>query len=107
MLNQVIVVGRLVEKPIVEYNQNERRVSMITLAVPRSFKNDEGVYDTDFIKCILWNDIAENTAEYCEKGDLVGVKGRLQCLNGELLQVAAEKVTFLSNRKAESEGHYE
>lgn len=107
MLNQVIVVGKLVEKPIVEYNQNGRKVSVLTLSVPRTFRNNDGVYDTDFIKCILWDVVAENTSEYCEKGDIIGVKGRLQCLNGEPLQVVAEKVTFLSSRKAESEGHYE
>ena len=28
-------------------------------------------YDTDFIDCILWTGIAENTAEYCKKGDLL------------------------------------
>lgn len=103
MLNQVIIVGRLVSKPIVEYNQSERKVSEITLAVPRSFKNDEGIYDTDFIKCILWNTVAENTAEYCEKGDLIGVKGRLQCLGGSELQLVAEKVTFLATNKNKEE----
>ena len=99
MLNQVIIVGRLVAKPIVEENENEKKVCNITLAVPRSYKNAEGIYETDFIKCILWNGIAENTAEYCEKGDLVGVKGRLQCLSGNELQLIAEKVSFLSSGK--------
>ena len=103
MLNQVVIIGRLVEKPIVEENENGRKVSEITIAVPRSYKNDEGVYDTDFIKCILWNGIAENTAEYCNKGDLVGVKGRLQCLSGNELKVVAEKVTFLSTNKTKEE----
>lgn len=103
MLNQVIIVGRLVEKPIVEENENGKKVCNITLAVPRSYKNAEGVYDTDFIKCTLWNDIAENTVEYCYKGDLVVVKGRLQCLSGNELQVVAEKVTFLSTNKTKEE----
>ena len=103
MLNQVVIVGRLVSKPIVEENENGRKVSEITLAVPRSFKNDEGIYDTDFIKCTLWNGIAENTVEYCNKGDIIGVKGRLQCLGGNELQVIAEKVTFLTNYKNKEE----
>ena len=103
MLNQVVIVGRLVERPIVEENENGKKVCNITLSVPRSFKNDEGLYDTDFIKCILWNGIAENTAEYCNKGDLIGVKGRLQCLNGNELQVVAEKVTFLSSNKTNND----
>ena len=95
MSSQVVIVGRLVEKPILEANQNGKKVCIITLAVPRSFKNADGIYDTDFIKCTLWNDIAENTVEYCGRGDLIGVKGRLECLCGSGLQVVAEKVTFL------------
>lgn len=103
MLNQVIIVGRLVARPIVEYNESGRKISEITLAVPRSFKNDVGLYDTDFIKCTLCNNIAENTAEYCEKGDLIGVKGKLQCLSGNELQVVAEKVSFLATNKTKEE----
>lgn len=99
MLNQVVMVGRLAETPILEETENGKKICNITLAVPRSFKNAEGEYDTDFIKCTLWNSIAENTVEYCYKGDLVGVKGRLQCLSGNELQLVAEKVTFLSSRK--------
>lgn len=111
MLNQVIIVGRLIERPIVEENENGKKVCNITLAVPRSYKNAEGIYETDFIKCTLWNVIAENTAEYCEKGDLVGVKGRLETSvyekeNGEkyrIISVIAEKVTFLTNYKNKKE----
>ena len=101
MRNQVVLVGRLVGNPILE--ENEKKVCNITLAVPRSYKNDEGIYDTDFIKCILWNSIAEHTVEYCNKGDVIGVKGRLTCLGGSELQVVAEKITFLSNYKNKEE----
>lgn len=103
MLNQVVMVGRLVAKPIVEENENGRKLSEITLAVPRSYRNAEGIYDTDFIKCTLWNDIAEKTIEYCDKGDLIGVKGRLECLGGNELQLVAEKITFLATNKNKEE----
>lgn len=103
MLNQVVIVGRLVSKPIVEENENGRKISEITLAVNRSYKNAEGIYETDFIKCTLWNGIAENTVEYCNKGDLISVKGRLECLSGNELQLVAEKITFLSNNKNKEE----
>ncbi len=102
MLNQIVIVGRLVDRPILEENENGRKVSTITLAVPRNFKNVDGEYDTDFINCNLIGSIAESTCEYCEKGDVVGVKGRLARLSGNELQVVAEKVTFLSSgRKVE------
>ena len=93
MLNQIVLVGRLMETPVVE----EGKVN-ITLAVPRSFKNEAGEYETDFIPVTLWNGVAESTAEYCKKGDMVGVKGRMQCVEGKL-EIVAEKLTFLSSSK--------
>lgn len=104
MLNQVVMVGRLTSDPEINEVENDRKVATITLAVQRSYKNTEGVYETDFIKCTLWNGIAKNTAEYCKKGDVIGVKGRIQTTNVDdkiVMEVVAEKVSFLSSRKEE------
>ena len=109
MLNQVVLVGRLTNDIEVKEVENNKKVSTIVLAIPRSFKNQEGIYETDFINCTLWNIIAENTAEYCKKGDLVGVKGRIQTNEIEKedgtkeykLEIFAEKITFLSTKKEE------
>ena len=106
MLNQVIVVGRLVADPEVKKLESGKEVTNITLAVNRSYKNAEGVYETDFIDCVLWNTIATNTAEYCKKGDIVGIKGRLETeivekdddTKKKYTNVVAEKVTFLSTK---------
>ena len=103
MLNQVVIAGRLVGDPVLE-EKEERKSAVITVAVPRSYKNVDGTYDTDFIRCILWNGIAESTAEYCKKGDIVGVKGRIQTIVDDgknIMEVIAEKVSFLSSRKVE------
>ena len=108
MLNQLIVIGRLVKDPELKKTETGKNVANITLAVPRSYKNPDGEYDTDFIDCILWNNVAESTSEYCSKGDLLGVKGRIQTRKYEtedektrqVTEFIAEKVTFLSsNRK--------
>lgn len=101
MLNQIVLVGRLVNDPIVEENENGKNVSVITLAIPRSYKNTEGEYDTDFVDVTLWDKIASNTVEYCKKGDVVGVKGRVARLQGNQLQVVAEKVTFLTSSRGD------
>lgn len=109
MLNQTVIIGRIVRDPELRKTDNGKKVTNLTLAVPRSFKNQNGEYDTDFINCVLWKGIAENTVEYCKKGDLVGVKGRLQTREYEteeqekrqITEVVAEKVTFLSNKKIE------
>ena len=69
MLNQVVVVGRLVDTPDVKETENGKAVSNITVAVPRSYKNENGEYETDFLDCTLWGDVAKTTYEYCKKGD--------------------------------------
>ena len=109
MLNQTVLVGRLVRDPELRETDNGKKVTNITLAVPRSYKNLNGEFDTDFISCVLWKGVAESTVEYCKTGDLIGVKGRIQSRNIELedetkrqiVEVVAEKVTFLSSKRAE------
>ena len=106
MLNQIIIVGRLVQDPEIKELENGVKTSYITLAVSRSWKNADGIYETDFIPCLLYKGIAENTAEYCKKGDVIGVKGRIQTKqeeNKNIIEIVAEKVTFLSNRKETEE----
>lgn len=100
MLNQTVLVGRLTHDLEVKELEEGRKACEITLAVPRSFKNADGGYDTDFISCTLFGGVAENTAEYCKKGDLIGVKGRVQCTN-EKIEIVAEKLTFLSSKRKE------
>ncbi len=108
-MNNVILVGRLTDNPkVVEY-ENNVKVTSVVLAVNRNFKNPDGLYDTDFIRCILWNSMASNTTEYCKCGDVIGVKGRLQSSKYEdetgkmhyVTDVIAERVTFLSTNKKE------
>ena len=106
MLNQVVLVGRLTKDLEVKELEDGKKVTNMTLAIPRSFKNADGEYETDFVTCTLWEGVAETTSEYCKKGDIVGVKGRLQTSSYEKedgnkefrTQVMAEKVTFLSSR---------
>lgn len=105
MLNQTVLVGRLVNDPELFETESGKKLTRITLAVPRTYKNVNGEYDTDFIGCKLWQGVAQSTSEYCKRGALVGVKGRLQTSNYEtedgikyVTEVIAEKVTFLSGK---------
>ena len=109
MLNQVVLVGRLTADPIINKTENGKKVSAVVIAVQRTYKNSEGIYEADFVKCILWNNVAANTVEYCKKGDIVGIKGHIQVSSYEtddktrkyITEVIAEKVTFLSSKKSE------
>ena len=106
MVNSVMLVGRLVQEPEIFESETGKQKSQITVAVPRPFKNADGVYETDFVDCILWDNIAINASEYCHKGDTVGIRGRLQTnvyetKSGEKrnnIQIMTEKLTFLSSK---------
>ena len=105
MVNQIVLVGRLVKKPELKLTETGKKISVITLAVPRNYKNINGEYETDFLDCTLWTTIAENTNEYCETGDMLGVRGRLQTriieaedgTKKKKTEIVAEKVTFLTS----------
>ena len=108
MLNQVVLVGRLVRDPELVETETEKKMSRITIAIPRSFKNMDGEYESDFVNCILWDIVAKNTVEYCKKGDIIGVKGRIQSSVVEkddekkyYVDVIAERVTYLSSKSKE------
>ena len=114
MLNQIVLVGRLTRDITVNKSDSGVNVATISIAVPRSFKNVDGVYDTDFIDCVAFDTIAHNTSEYCNKGDIIGVKGRLQSRVVEdgddkeyLMDVICEKVTFLSSKPKDDEEEVE
>ena len=108
MLNHVILVGRLTNTPEVKVLDNGKKRSSVVLAVPRNYKNSNGEYETDFVDCVLWTTVAENTAEYCKVGDMIGVKGRLQSryvenpegVKKKNTEVVAERITFLSSARS-------
>lgn len=105
MLNQMVIVGRIA-RDIEKKEVDGKSFVELELAVPRSYKNEDGIYETDFIDCLLWNGIADNVEDYCKKGDLVGVKGRLQTQivdDHKTTNVIAEKVTFLSSEPKKEE----
>ncbi len=108
MVNQVILVGRLVYDPELRTLDDGKKVATITLALQRSFKSaDSGTYETDFIRCTLWSGIAENTVQYCKKGSTLGIKARLAQRFYEIddeksfsyPEVIAEKVTFINTKQ--------
>lgn len=99
MLNQIILVGRLTRTPEIMENLDGSKFAIINLAIPRTFKNEDGEYETDYVDCALTGNVAKNTCEYCRQGDLIGVKGRIQNLNyTSSLQIIAEKITYLSSK---------
>ncbi len=111
MINQITLVGRLTKDPELRYTSDGVAVSNVTVALNRHFKNSDGEYTADFIPCTIWNKVAENTVQYCRKGSIVGVTGRLQSRyyddsDGKrvyVTEVVAENVKFMDFKKVHAE----
>ncbi|KEK11021.1 hypothetical protein EP18_13675, partial [Lysinibacillus sphaericus] len=78
MINRVVLVGRLTKDPELRYTPNGIAATRFTVAVNRSFSNQQGEREADFINCVAWRKQAENLANFMRKGSLIGVEGRIQ-----------------------------
>ena len=108
MLTQVVLIGRLADDPgMKRVGENDTPTTGFVLAVDR----DRGD-DADFIKIVTWNRLAENCAQYLEKGQTCAVVGRLQIRSFEgddgnrryMTEVVARNVKFMQKPRNRQEG---
>lgn len=112
MINRVILVGRLTKDPELRYTPSGVAVANFTIAVNRTFSNQQGEREADFINVVVWRRAAENTANFVGKGSLVGIDGRLQTRsydNNEgrrvyITEVVADSVQFLEPKGGKAAG---
>lgn len=108
MINRVVLVGRLTKDPELRYTPSGVAMARFTLAVNRTFSNQQGEREADFINCVVWRKQAENTANFLKKGSLAGVEGRIQTGSYEgqdgkrvyTTDVVADSVQFLEPRNS-------
>lgn len=109
MINQVTLVGRLTKDPELKFTSEGTAVTNITLAVNRKYRKNQGERYADFVQCTLWRKIAENTVNYCRKGSILGIVGRIQTRHYDnqegrrvyVTEVVADSVRFLGGRPSE------
>ncbi len=77
-MNKVMLVGRLTAKPELRYTGSNTAFLRFTVAVNRPFANAEGKREADFINVVAWRKQAETIAKFFDKGNLIGIEGRLQ-----------------------------
>lgn len=77
MINNVVLTGRITRNLELKQTNNNSSLN-ITLAVERNFKDQNGQKQTDFISCKAFGKRAETIAQYCQKGDLIGITGSIQ-----------------------------
>lgn len=106
-MNKVFLIGRLTKDPDLKYLSNSNTpVATFSIAVNRTFANQNGEKQTDFIPIIVWRKQAENVKKYITKGSLVAVDGSIQTRNYEnqegkkvyVTEVVANNVQFLESK---------
>ena len=103
-MNRVDLVGRLTRDPELRHTSSGRAVCQLNLAINRTFTNQNGEREADFINVVVWDKQAENVSKYVTKGRLVSVEGRLQSRSYDdkdgkkvyVTEVVANSVQFLS-----------
>lgn len=83
VLNTVQLVGRLTKEVDLKFTSSGTAVGSFTIAVNRSFTNQQGDREADFINCVIWRKAAENLASFTRKGSQIGIEGRIQTRNYE------------------------
>ncbi|WP_462399801.1 single-stranded DNA-binding protein [Lacticaseibacillus pantheris] len=108
MINSVALTGRLTRDPELKYTQGGKAVTSFSLAVDRSFTNQQGQRETDFIECVVWRKAAEQLASTVHKGNLIGIEGRIQTRNYEnqqgqrvyVTEVMVDRFSYLESKNA-------
>jgi len=98
-----VLVGRLTKNPDYRVTPSSVQITTFTLAVNRTFTNQQGEREADFINCVVFHKQAENVHNYLSKGKLAGIEGRLQTRNYKnsedktvyVTEVVCDRVQFL------------
>lgn|GEM_PF-257943 len=108
MFQNTIIVGRMTRNAELQKTQEDRSFTNVTLAVQRSHKNlATGEFETDFINVVLWGANADKVVEYCGKGSVIGIRGRLITRTYEVpnfkairtTEVVGDRVSFINTRR--------
>jgi len=78
-INSVVVVGRLTRDAELKYTPTGTAILDLSVAVNRSVKRGDGWEDeVSFFDATLFGKLAEGIAQYCTKGQQIGIQGSLR-----------------------------
>ena len=78
MLNQFLIMGRLVDNPKESLTPNNNKVVSVSVACQREFRTSDGSYETDFFRVEFWKGLADIAQKNLKKGQLVCLRARLE-----------------------------
>jgi single-strand DNA-binding protein len=113
-LNKAIIIGRLTRDPELRYTQGGTSVCSFSIANNRTYVSAGEKKETvSYFNCVAWAKTGEVIAEYCKKGQRIGIEGRLQQRSWDdqegkkrqTVEIVVDNFQFLSTSgKGASEG---
>ena len=106
MINNAVIMGRLVADPELRTTSSGNSVSSFTVAVDRSFARQGEEKQADFIDVIAWRQTAEFICKYFRKGSMIAIQGHIQTRmyedkNGnkrKAVELIADNVSFCGTK---------
>jgi len=118
VVNKVILVGNLGQKPDMKYTQSNTAVANLSLATSESWKDkDSGDLKTktEWHRVVYFGKLAEIAEQYLDKGSKVYVEGKLQTRKWQdqagndryTTEVLGQELTMLDSRGDSSGSSFE
>lgn len=106
MLNNAVIMGRLVAQPELRTTGSGTSVTSFTVAVDRRFSKQGEEKQADFIDIIAWRSTAEFVCKYFSKGQMIAVQGYIQTRLYEdkdgnkrkAVEIVADNVSFCGSK---------
>lgn len=79
-INKAIIIGRVGKDPEVRYLSSGKAVTNLSVATTESWKDKEGNKQeaTEWHRVVFYDKLAEIVGQYCKKGGLIYVEGKLK-----------------------------
>lgn len=113
MLNMAMFIGHLGADPEMRYTANGNAVTTFSVASSHAYTDGGGERkeQTEWVRVVAWNKLAETCSQYLSKGRLVYVQGRLQTRSWEAqdgqkrytTELIAQEVKFLGGARQASD----
>jgi single-strand DNA-binding protein len=106
MINNAVIMGRIVADPELRTTANGTSVTSFTVAVDRRFNKQGEERQADFIDIVAWRNTAEHVCKYFAKGSMIAIQGNIQTRmfedkNGnkrKAVEIVAENVSFCGSK---------
>lgn len=107
MLNNVVIMGRMVRDPELRQLDNGTSVTSFSVAVDRNYVDKTtNERQADFLNVVAWRQTADFVCKYFHQGDMIALEGSLQSRkytdkdgnNRTAIEIVANNISFCGGK---------